>query len=133
MDIDDFQVLGCRACATPGGGCQFLGTAATTQVVGEAMGLSLPHLASAATNDALRHPATAKNCIYIFLCGGPSQLEMWDPKPDAPDGIRVHLEDTGDEAVDVFVPYRRDEAGDVEYGEIVGQEAERRLISRRPS
>lgn len=32
--------------------------------------------------------ATAKNCIYIFLCGGPSQLEMWDPKPDAPDGIR---------------------------------------------
>jgi hypothetical protein len=32
--------------------------------------------------------ATARNCIYIFLCGGPSQLEMWDPKPRAPDGIR---------------------------------------------
>jgi putative YjhG/YagF family dehydratase len=38
---------GCRACATPGGGCQFLGTAATSQVVGEALGLALPHSALA--------------------------------------------------------------------------------------
>src|SRR5690242_3706594 len=37
----------CRACATPGGGCQFLGTAATSQVVGEALGLSLTHSALA--------------------------------------------------------------------------------------
>jgi xylonate dehydratase len=35
----------CRACGSPGGGCQFLGTAATSQVVGEALGLSLPHSA----------------------------------------------------------------------------------------
>jgi putative YjhG/YagF family dehydratase len=39
--------VGCRACATPGGGCQFMGTAATAQVVGEALGLSLPHSALA--------------------------------------------------------------------------------------
>src|SRR5215467_13386443 len=39
--------LGCRACGSPGGGCQFLGTAATAQVVGEALGLSLPHSALA--------------------------------------------------------------------------------------
>lgn len=39
--------LGCRACGTPGGGCQFLGTAATSQVVSEALGLSLPHSALA--------------------------------------------------------------------------------------
>src|SRR5437660_1209997 len=39
--------LGCRACGTPGGGCQFLGPAATSQVVGEALGLSLPHSALA--------------------------------------------------------------------------------------
>lgn len=32
--------------------------------------------------------ATAKQCIYIFLCGGPSQLDMWDLKPNAPEGIR---------------------------------------------
>ncbi|HTS29314.1 MAG TPA: YjhG/YagF family D-xylonate dehydratase [Bryobacteraceae bacterium] len=37
----------CRACATPGGGCQFLGTAATSQVIGEALGMSLPHSALA--------------------------------------------------------------------------------------
>jgi putative YjhG/YagF family dehydratase len=37
----------CRACATPGGGCQFLGTAATSQVIGEALGMSLPHAALA--------------------------------------------------------------------------------------
>ncbi len=39
--------MGCKACASPGGGCQFLGTAATSQVVGEALGLSLPHSALA--------------------------------------------------------------------------------------
>ncbi len=37
--------MGCRACGSPGGGCQFLGTAATSQVVAEAFGLSLPHSA----------------------------------------------------------------------------------------
>ncbi len=39
--------VGCRACASPGGGCQFMGTAATAQVVGEALGLALPHTALA--------------------------------------------------------------------------------------
>jgi xylonate dehydratase len=39
--------IGCRACASPGGGCQFLGTAATSQVVGEALGLSVGHSALA--------------------------------------------------------------------------------------
>ncbi len=38
---------GCRACGSPGGGCQFLGTAATSQVIGEALGMSLPHSALA--------------------------------------------------------------------------------------
>ena len=55
---------GCRACATPGGGCQFLGTAATAQVVGEALGLSLPHTALAPSGqpvwlDAARRSARA--------------------------------------------------------------------------
>ena len=47
ITLDEAADLGCRACGTPGGGCQFLGTAATTQVVGEALGLSLPHSALA--------------------------------------------------------------------------------------
>jgi putative YjhG/YagF family dehydratase len=45
--------MGCRACASPGGGCQFLGTAATSQVVAEAMGMSLPHAALAPSGQAV--------------------------------------------------------------------------------
>jgi putative YjhG/YagF family dehydratase len=47
MTLDEAAKAGCHACASPGGGCQFLGTAATSQVVGEALGLSLPHSALA--------------------------------------------------------------------------------------
>src|SRR4051812_8060422 len=47
LSLAEAAELGCRACASPGGGCQFLGTAATAQVVGEAMGMSLPHSALA--------------------------------------------------------------------------------------
>lgn len=47
VTLEEAAVLGCRACATPGGGCQFLGTAATAQVVAEALGLALPHSALA--------------------------------------------------------------------------------------
>jgi len=45
LSLDEAADLGCRACGSPGGGCQFLGTAATSQVVGEALGLTLPHAA----------------------------------------------------------------------------------------
>ncbi|MDB6029872.1 MAG: ilvD 1 [Verrucomicrobiales bacterium] len=47
LSLEEAADLGCRACASPGGGCQFLGTAATSQVVGEALGMSLPHSALA--------------------------------------------------------------------------------------
>jgi xylonate dehydratase len=56
--------VGCRACASPGGGCQFMGTAATSQVVAEALGLALPHSALAPSGqpvwlDAARRSARA--------------------------------------------------------------------------
>jgi len=47
ISLEDAAAWGCRACATPGGGCQFLGTAGTAQVVAEALGLALPHSALA--------------------------------------------------------------------------------------
>src|SRR5438105_2122220 len=47
LTLDQAADLGCRACGSPGGGCQFLGTAATSQVIGEALGLTLPHSALA--------------------------------------------------------------------------------------
>src|SRR4051812_31637446 len=52
-----------------------------------ALGLSLPALLSqrtAAGNGVRR----AKSCIVLFCWGGVSQLETWDPKPDAPAEIR---------------------------------------------
>jgi putative YjhG/YagF family dehydratase len=45
ITLEHAQVMGCRACGSSGGGCQFMGTAATSQVVGEALGLTLPHSA----------------------------------------------------------------------------------------
>ncbi len=47
LTLKEAAELGCRACASPGGGCQFLGTAATSQVVAEALGIALPHSALA--------------------------------------------------------------------------------------
>lgn len=47
ITLEQAADAGCHACASPGGGCQFLGTAATSQVVAEALGLTLPHAALA--------------------------------------------------------------------------------------
>ena len=47
LTLEQAAELGCRACGSPGGGCQFLGTAATSQVVAESLGLTLPHSALA--------------------------------------------------------------------------------------
>ena len=72
ISLAEAAEAGCRACASPGGGCQFFGTAATAQVVSEALGLSLPHSALAPSGQpvwldmarrsaqALHHLATAR-------------------------------------------------------------------------
>lgn len=53
ITLEHAAEMGCRACGSPGGGCQFLGTAATSQVVGEALGLTLPHAALAPSGDPI--------------------------------------------------------------------------------
>ena len=58
--------VGCRACASPGGGCQFLGTAATSQVVGEALGLALPHTALAPSGQAIWLDAAKRSVRAII-------------------------------------------------------------------
>lgn len=45
ITLEHAAVMGCRACGSAGGGCQFMGTAATSQVVAEALGWTLPHSA----------------------------------------------------------------------------------------
>ena len=47
ISLEEAADAGCRACASPGGGCQFLGTAGTAQVVAEGLGMTLPHAALA--------------------------------------------------------------------------------------
>lgn len=49
------------------------------------LGLSLPKLLAAKAAGA---PTRADSCIVIFLNGGPSHLDMWDMKPEAPSEIR---------------------------------------------
>ena len=51
VSLDYAATMGCRACGSAGGGCQFLGTAATSQVVAEAFGLALPHSALAPSGE----------------------------------------------------------------------------------
>ncbi len=65
--------VGCRACASPGGGCQFLGTAATSQVVAEALGLSLPHTALAPSGHAVWLDAARRSARALMRM---HQLQM---------------------------------------------------------
>ena len=71
------------------------------------LGLSLPSGLKAESSSA-----TAKHCIFIFLCGGPSQHDLWDLKPDAPDGIRS-----------VFRPIETSVPG-IRFGELIPQVAQ---------
>jgi xylonate dehydratase len=66
ITLDHAAEVGCRACASPGGGCQFLGTAATSQVVGEALGLSLPHTALAPSGQPIWLDAATRSARAIM-------------------------------------------------------------------
>ncbi len=105
ITLDEAARVGCAACASPGGGCQFLGTAATSQVVAEALGLTVPHAALAPsgqpiwhelgtrTAEALMHAADARitardlitddaihNAMVVHAaCGGSTNLLLHIP------------------------------------------------------
>ncbi len=65
ITLDYAAAVGCSACASPGGGCQFLGTAATAQVVGEALGLSLPHTALAPSGQPIWLDAAHRSALAL--------------------------------------------------------------------
>jgi hypothetical protein len=55
------------------------------------LGLSLPSFFAAeakAKDQGTAVPAKAKSVILVWLSGGPATIDMWDNKPDAPEGIR---------------------------------------------
>jgi putative YjhG/YagF family dehydratase len=60
------EEVACHACASPGGGCQFLGTAATSQVVAEALGLSLPHTALAPSGHPIWLDAARRSALALM-------------------------------------------------------------------
>jgi uncharacterized protein (DUF1501 family) len=64
------------------GGAGLLGLSLSNLLALEARGQSAPQGKKRAGF------GSAKNFIFIFLQGGPSHLDIWDPKPDAPDNIR---------------------------------------------
>ena len=66
ITLETAAEMGCRACATPGGGCQFLGTAATAQVIAEALGLALPHTALAPSGAPIWLDAASRSAHAIL-------------------------------------------------------------------
>jgi Protein of unknown function (DUF1501) len=52
------------------------------------LGLSLPNLLRSEARAADRGKAKAKGVILVWLGGGPATIDMWDNKPEAPEGIR---------------------------------------------
>lgn len=67
LSLKEASDLGCRACASPGGGCQFLGTAATSQVVGEALGMALPHSALAPSGHPIWLDMARRSAAALIL------------------------------------------------------------------
>src|SRR5262249_43870931 len=114
LALESAAELGCRACGSPGGGCQFLGTAATSQVVGEALGLTLPHSALApsgqpiwrdmarrsarallgmqargmTTRDVLTDGAVRNAMVVHAACGGSTTLLLHVPAIAHAAGLR---------------------------------------------
>src|SRR4051812_29816613 len=82
----------------PGATCDGMSRRELLRVGGAGLlGVSLANLLRFGGSSALAADAagkknagfgTAKNFIFVFLQGGPSHLDIWDPKPDAPDNIR---------------------------------------------
>ena len=66
VSLDYAATMGCRACGSAGGGCQFLGTAATSQVVAEAFGLALPHSALAPSGEPVWLELGARSALALL-------------------------------------------------------------------
>ncbi|MEO7597447.1 MAG: YjhG/YagF family D-xylonate dehydratase [Opitutus sp.] len=66
ISLEHASDMGCRACGSPGGGCQFMGTAATSQVVAEALGLSLPHAALGPSGSEIWRDVARRSALAVM-------------------------------------------------------------------
>jgi putative YjhG/YagF family dehydratase len=65
VTLKEAAELGCAACATSGGGCQFLGTAASSQVVAEALGMAMTHAALAPSGEPVWLSLAAQSSLAL--------------------------------------------------------------------
>ncbi len=68
IDLEYAADMGCKACGSPGGGCQFLGTAATAQVIAEALGISLPHAALIPSGQPIWEDLAHRSALALIEC-----------------------------------------------------------------
>ena len=67
VTLEYAQDVGCRSCASPGGGCQFLGTAGTSQVVAEALGLAITHSALSPSGTPAWHDIARRSARALVM------------------------------------------------------------------
>ena len=67
VTLEYAQDVGCRSCASPGGGCQFLGTAGTSQVVSEALGLAITHAALSPSGTPAWHDIARRSARALVM------------------------------------------------------------------
>jgi xylonate dehydratase len=66
ITLDYAAEMGCKACGSSGGGCQFLGTAATSQVVAEGFGLTLPHSALSPSGEPIWLDMASRSALALL-------------------------------------------------------------------
>lgn len=66
ISLEEAAEAGCRACGSPGGGCQFLGTAATSQVIAEALGMTVPHAALAPSGQPIWYEMARQSAAALW-------------------------------------------------------------------
>jgi len=66
IDLEYASDMGARACGSSGGGCQFLGTAATSQVVAEALGMALPHSALSPSGEPVWFELARRSALALL-------------------------------------------------------------------
>jgi putative YjhG/YagF family dehydratase len=66
IDRDYAAEMGCQSCGSAGGGCHFLGTAASSQVVAEAFGMALPHSALSPSGEEIWIDTARRSALALL-------------------------------------------------------------------
>jgi len=105
IDLEHAAAMGCRACGSPGGGCQFLGTAATSQVIAEALGIALPHSALAPSGEPAWTDMARRSALALMrLAGAGTPLSTILTRQAVENALLVHAAFGGSTNLLLHVP-----------------------------